>query len=128
MISQLRNNLFINLLWGVMGLYLLNISVDTPDQEPEHIPEDLTINDQESIVEIIIEQVLGYEDAIKEYDDDEPEDCNTKTNIKIDLINRYSIDNTIKQLFVFTSKQHFPNSNCYLAKGFQKLDIPPPKT
>ena len=68
-----------------MGLYLLNNSVDTADPNPEHIPEDLSINDQESIVEIIIEKVLGFENAIEEYDDNDTEDHNKKKNVKIDL-------------------------------------------
>ena len=69
-----------------MGLYLLNISVDPSDPNPQHIPEDLSFNDQESIVEIIVEYVLGYEDAIKEYDDRDTEDHNAKKNIRIDVL------------------------------------------
>ena len=49
-----------------MGIYLLNISVDTKDPHPEYIPEDLSINDQESIVEIVVEKILGFENAIQE--------------------------------------------------------------
>ena len=59
MLSQIRNSVFTKILWGLMGLYLLNISVDTADPNPEHIPEDLSINDQESIVEIVVEKILG---------------------------------------------------------------------
>jgi hypothetical protein len=110
-----------------MGLYFLNISVDTVDPNPEHIPEDLSINDQESIIEIIVEKILGYEDAIKEYDDHDPEDHNTQTNIKIDLINRYLNGINIKQLIVETTKQKFPDFNSYLTIGFYKLFTPPPE-
>lgn len=80
-----------------MGIYLLNISVDIADPNPEYIPEDLSINDQESIVEIIVEQVLGYEDAIKEYDDNDSEDHNRKTNLKIELITQHLAESLIKQ-------------------------------
>lgn len=55
----------------MMSLQVLNISVDSPDLYPDCIPEDLNLNDMESIVEIVLEQVLGIEDAIPEQDDDD---------------------------------------------------------
>jgi hypothetical protein len=125
--SQIRNSVFTKLLWGLMGLYLLNISVDTSDPNPEHIPEDLSINDQESIIEIVLEKVLGYEDAIKEFDDHDTEDHNKKTNVKIDLTNHYIAQIVLNQESIITTRQNFPDHNTFLANGFQKLDIPPPK-
>lgn len=110
-----------------MGIYLLNISADTADPKPEHIPEDLSINDQESIVEIIVEKVFGYEDAFKEYDDKDNEDHNKKNSLKIELIVHGQVDSSIKKTIINTSKQKFPNYNSYLTTGFHKLDFPPPK-
>jgi hypothetical protein len=110
-----------------MGLYLLNISVDTADPNPEHIPENLSINDQESIVEIVVEKILGYENAIKEYDDHDTEDHNKKANVKIDLTTHSIVDNALNQSFSETTRHKFPVHNTYLTNGFQKLDIPPPK-
>jgi hypothetical protein len=125
--SQIRNSVFTKILWGLLALHLLNISVDTADPNPENIPEDLTINDQESVIEIILEKVLDYENAIKEYDDHDTEDYNKKTVAKFDLTTHPIVDNTLYQPF-FTSKRHeFPDYNPYLTNGFQKLDIPPPK-
>ena len=69
-----------------MALYLLNISVDMADPMPRFVPEDLSYNDQESIVEIVVEQLLGYEDAFEEFDDADSSDQNSKTPIKIDLV------------------------------------------
>jgi hypothetical protein len=126
-LSQIRNNVFTKIFWGLIGLFLLNISVDTQDPYPEHIPEDLSINDQESIIEIVVEQVLGYEDAFKEYDDHDTEDHNKKTNVKIDLFNSYITDCIIYQSFIGTKKQKSPIYNTLLTNGFQKLHIPPPK-
>lgn len=109
-----------------MGLYLLNISVDPADPNPPHIPEDLTINDQESIIEIIVEQILGFEDAFKEYDDNDTQDHNKKTNIKIDLINHYAVDCLIKKSPFEREKSQFSDFNTYLTNGFLDLDTPPP--
>lgn len=110
-----------------MGFYLLNISVDTADPNPEYIPEDLSINDQESFIEIFVEQILGYEDAFKEYDDHDTEDHNKKANNKIDLISRVLADCIFKQTFIETKTNKFPDFNSYLTKGFLQLDTPPPK-
>src|SRR6056297_1104490 len=110
-----------------MGLYLLNISVDTADPNPEHIPEDLSINDQESIVEILVEKILGYENAIEEYDDNDTEEHNKKTNVKIDLTNHYIAEIDLNKESIITTRQKFPDLNTFLANGFQKLDIPPPE-
>ena len=127
MISQIRNSVFTKILWGLMGLYLLNISVDTADHNTEHIPEDLSINDQESIIEIVVEKILGYENAIEEYDDNDTEEHNKNTNVKIDLTNHYTTEIDLHKESRITIRQNFPDLNTFLANGFQKLDIQPPK-
>ena len=110
-----------------MGLCLLNISVDTADPKPEHIPEDLSFNDQESIVEIIVEKVLGFEDAIKEYDDHDTEDHNKKKNVKIDLsVHEIEAEKICKNQF-FERKERFPDYAAILTNGFNEIDSPPPK-
>ena len=85
MIGLLRNSTLLKVFWGLMSLYLLNISVDSPDRYPDYIPEDLSINDQESIIEILVEKVLGYGDVFKEYDDPDKEDHNSGSSLKIKL-------------------------------------------
>lgn len=64
---------------GILLLQLLNISVDAPDPFPEDVPEDLSYNEQESLVEIILEEVLDIENAIPEYDDYDGADDDLKT-------------------------------------------------
>lgn len=110
-----------------MGFYLLNISVDTADPNPEYIAEDLTYNDQESIIEIIVEKILGYENAIKEYDDNDSDSHRNKTNIKIDLIDWYTTGYIVQQPLVEKETQGFPYYNTCLTSGFQKPDTPPPQ-
>lgn len=127
MIGQIRNSVFTKIFWGLVGLYLLNISVDSADLNPEPIPEDLSINDQESIIEIVAEKVLGYEDAFKEYDDNDAEDHNKNTNVKIDLTTHCIDEKPLDYQISITTSRKFPCYNAFLTKGFQKLDIPPPK-
>lgn len=110
-----------------MGLYLLNISADTADRHPTHIPEDLSINDQESIIEVVVEKILGYEDAFQEYDDPDTEENNKKTTAGIDIIVQHNADCGIEHSLIEAGKVYYPDYNAYLSNGFQKLDIPPPK-
>ncbi len=110
-----------------MALYLLNISVDPADSNPAHIPEDLTINDQESIVEIIVEQILGYENAIKEYDDHDTEDHDKKKNVKIDLLVYQAKTNADAHREFIEKKEPYPYYEDRLTNGFKEIDSPPPK-
>jgi len=70
-VGRIRKHRFFRLFWFLMALHILNLSVDSPDPQPIHIPEDLGYNDMESIVEIFLELVLEIEDAIPESDDDD---------------------------------------------------------
>jgi hypothetical protein len=126
-ISQIRNNAFTKILWGFMGLYLFNISVDTADPHPEHIPEDLSFNDQESVIEIIVEQLLGYENAIKEYDDHDLEDINKQKNLHFDLLNYISFTESNSQIQKDGNKQYFYDYKFHLLNGFNEIDNPPPQ-
>lgn len=111
----------------MMGIYLLNISADTADPRPDYIPEDLTFNDQESIIEIVVEQFLGFKDAFKEYDDHDSEDHGQKTNVKINLIQLSAGHITVTVPCTGVDKKRFSDDYIYLADGFYQIDAPPPK-
>ncbi|MEO8588426.1 MAG: hypothetical protein ABI432_03585 [Flavobacteriales bacterium] len=68
----LRHHIVLHYLWLFLALLTLNSSVDTPDAQPEGQPEDLSINDIETVAEAILEHVFGIENAIPEHD--EPDD------------------------------------------------------
>lgn len=55
-------------LW-LLILQSVNLSIDPPDPFPSHIAEDLSINEIESIVELVVEEICVFEDAICERDD-----------------------------------------------------------
>lgn len=127
MFQIIRNSVFSKAFWGLMGLYLLNISVDPIDIRPEYFSEDLSFNDQESIVEIIVEKVLGYEDAILEYDDIDNDDLNKKASFKIDHFTYSNFDTCSRLNSIARIKKKFPDHLNALANGFYNLDVPPPK-
>lgn len=110
-----------------MGLYLLNISVDPIDPRPEYMPEDLSINDQESIVEIVIEEVLGYQNAIDEYDDHDTAGHSKKNNAPTGLLLYLTHDHKAAPVCMPIQKQRFPELKVQLANGFHQPDTPPPK-
>lgn len=54
--------------WGLL-LGFLNLSIDPPDREAPGQREDTTINEIESLVELIAEQWLGIDDFLPEHDE-----------------------------------------------------------
>jgi hypothetical protein len=126
-IRQIRNSILAKFLWGFMGLYLLNLSVDTQDPTPRFLPEDLSFNDQESLIEILLEQILGYENAVAEYDDSDTEEHSKQKDIKKDLFASYLVGSALNQPFTKMARQNFPHYRPYPTNGFQKLDTPPPR-
>ena len=128
MVRRLRNSSFISLFHGFMAFYLLNICVDLPDALPSDVPEDLSYNDQESIIEIILEKVLGYEDAIPEHEDNDPDQ---KTTLK----SKIAIDNFVLPFFKSKfnnqlNKGKKPNHSIYLSyipSHYPEIPLPPPE-
>lgn len=128
MLQALRNSSFSRLLWALLGLYFLNISVDTADLNPEFMPEDLSINDQESIIELVAEKVLGYEDAFQEYDDPASEDLNLKKGLKIESFIAQKANSSTA---FFRSALKAKLNACYrapLSYAYLEIDSPPPRS
>jgi hypothetical protein len=105
---------------------MLNISVDADDPKANYIPEDLSFNEQESVIEILVEKVLGFENAIQEFDDHDTEDHRNHNNITIDLffpVIKLALNSiiTLSELKTF-----FDNYHNRLSIGYSKVDNPPP--
>ncbi len=119
-----RNTKILRYFSLIIGLVILNISVDSPDFNKK-FPEDLSLNDQESIVEIVIEKILGFEDAIPEYEDSDNENHLVKKNFSLD---NYVLDK--RPEFIFdVSLQKLLNSE-YQHKYYNfypEVTSPPPK-
>ena len=79
MIKFLQHTKGLNLFWGLLALFMLNISIDVADADAFNMAEDLSYNEQESIVEYILEEMMGFEDAFPESDDN---DASQKTVLK----------------------------------------------
>ncbi|MEQ8471521.1 MAG: hypothetical protein RIC35_10060 [Marinoscillum sp.] len=69
-----RNHIVVRALGLFMAAYVLNFSVDAPDAQTDHVAEDLSINDMESVAEIVLEEWMEIEDAIPEHDESDAND------------------------------------------------------
>lgn len=127
MLIKLRNTVALRLLWFLLAIYFFNISIDFADPEPNYIVEDLSFNDQESIVEFVLEKVLGFEDAIQEYDDNDSEEKSVKKSVKIDLFRWNILSDNYSKINGNSSSQSLA---VYLQKTsccFIEIDSPPPQ-
>ena len=87
MLRSLEESKFIRFFWFCLMLHVLNCSVDIPDPNGQHVSENLSFNDQESIVEIFVEKILGYGNVIAEYDDvDGRKHDKMQINYSLDLL------------------------------------------
>lgn len=127
MITQIRDSILIRFIWGFLALHVLNISVDVADPNPNSVRENLSINDQESIVELIVEKVFGFKNAIIEYDDVDSDQKTEKKNAKIDFVYLTFLDSEEITRFETTQSLQFSNYLNQLTIGYRDLMDKPPK-
>lgn len=127
MTSKIRNIKFTGILCGLLSLYFLNISIDANDSFAYDVPENLSYNKQESIVEVIVEKVFGFENAIAEYEEqDTDQSWQVKKNISVDVFLVPVPQNIENQLFNTTN---IPNRFVYAAflkPCHHEIPSPPP--
>lgn len=95
MLHSIRNRSSLQVFCAFLALYILNCSIDTSELHSFGTPTDVTINHQESVAELIIEKVLGFENAIAENDDSGTENQSTLkklTAVDFYLVPQFSVD------------------------------------
>lgn len=108
-----------------MALIILNCSVDNPDAHPDCVAEDLSFNDMESIVEIVLEEGIGIKNAIPEHD--EPDDDSTNSTVK-KTINFYcrAKEKVLTNHFFIIKKINKFFYNGEFSEQFHPEIVPPP--
>ena len=111
-----RKNKAIKIVWLLLAVHILNCSIDPPDVLPESTPEDLTINEIESVAELVAEDILDIENAVPEEDEHDSEDgtsldtkkvcsfCDKKTFSRCAisyLVDVSSVDITVPNFYSF---------------------------
>lgn len=104
-------------------LHFINVSIDIVDPSPSYIPEDLSYNDQESVIEFIFEKVLGFTNAFEEYDDNDNGDYKI-SNYFVAQNKQILLDH---QFCLVSEKKEFANYIALPSNGFVQIQFPPPK-
>jgi hypothetical protein len=108
-----------------MAFQIFNVSIDMPDGTAQDVPEDLSINEQESVVELILEKGLGYEDAIAERDEPGDESQNFELNKDFKMnVNHYA---QITFNIISTEYIQRPYKVDFNSEYLQDITPPPPK-
>ncbi|HBO30903.1 MAG TPA: hypothetical protein DIV44_09545 [Leeuwenhoekiella sp.] len=123
-----RKHTGIRIFWGLIALYMLNICVDSPDLFPNRA-ENLNYNDQESVIELVVEQVLDLGDIIPEYDDNDAEEhTSSKTSANLDhfIVDQSAI--AFQQNFSLLKKQNTLFALANFRTLSLEVDAPPPQS
>lgn len=128
MIHLLQNTKLLKLFWGLLALFMLNSSIDLPDITSAGLPEDLSYNEQESIAEYILEEILNIENAIPESEDNDA--TQNSTIKKTAVADQYIIVHiSLKENIypVDLEKEYPQNGDFFLANQFIEIVSPPPE-
>jgi hypothetical protein len=123
-----REHIITKFIWAFMAFFLLNLSIDTPAPAEASYEAQLGFNDQESIIELVLEKMVGIEDAIAERDDEEGSgDKESHLTAKIKLL-LFSSLNWISPQYDFSYKKtQFPIFIGHESTGRIEKDAPPPE-
>ncbi len=127
MIVFLRNSKIVRWVWAFMALYLFNISVDTNHSYPDGFLQEVGLNEQDSFIELILEEVLGIENALAEYDNEDSEEHRKKeSRIKELLLHNEGLPENHPTIFKAKKERLSAYRNSFYSV-FLDLDTPPPK-
>ncbi len=78
--SSIRQHIIFKYFWLLMTGLFINTSVDPVDPHGDWVAEDLSVNEMETITEILAEQILDIENCFEETNDDDPD---SSTAVKV---------------------------------------------
>lgn len=124
--NNFRNKTFLKFLWGILGVYFMNISIDTPDDDRYYFSETSNYNDMESIIEVIVEKVFKYENAIEESEEYDLDNYTKKAKYNW-FFGLFSLCKSAQLFDIYFSKYICTVGVSKLLNGFSQFDVPPPK-
>lgn len=128
MFNVIRHSSFLAVFWGCLSLYLLNISVDISSLFDENRQKLKVVNQQESIVELVFEKVLGFEEAIPENNSNDSEQNPTmKKGFVIDKFVLPFLEINTKIIIFNPIKKCFPYPKDNFLKPSLEIHSPPPE-
>lgn len=124
MFSYIRNGCIGKNILGFLILVFLNSSIDTPDIYSKFID----YNEQETILELIVEKGLGFEDAIieHEHDNELPENSASK-KIQLDILRIQTFTDLLLYNFDNRNRLRIHYLDLIYSQDHSKIIIPPPE-
>jgi hypothetical protein len=123
LIPYLRKKFFVTIVWVTVTLQLFNISFDPAD--PFCGREDLSVNEIESCIEMVLEIVLGHEDAIEE--NDESDEAPDKPGATVILFSLFYSSVSVENPTVHTKNYHPIFKSSHIESLSLPITAPPPK-
>jgi hypothetical protein len=124
LISLLRSSVYRTALLVLMAAQLVNISINVADPSP--VMEDLSVNEIESCVELVLEVFLGNDGAIKETNDQDHSTHKTVNNVQ------FCVTNFSNVLLENNSADILRIHDTFLVLNFKSFEqtiiAPPPRT
>jgi hypothetical protein len=121
--NRFRSILYIRLTVYTIALIIFNLSIDPPDNCPK---EDLSVNEIESIVELVLENVCNIDNAVKEHEDHDTPGGNRFT-FKTDLLTSCLPKIHPRPEFITIAKQFTPFDLRHFKSRSGDIASPPPK-
>lgn len=123
----IREHIISRIICLLLALHLFNVCVDSPDAQPAYLPEDLSINEMESVVEIVLEKGFEIENAISEHDEPiESDTQNIEQSKELKLFTNHYVIKLINSILEKVKYYSFYATPSYSA-GVQEINPPPPK-
>jgi hypothetical protein len=109
----------------LLAIYIFNFSIDSRDANPDSLQEDLSFNDVESFYEFLLEDALGFENAVEEHDERDQEDGGA---VEYKQVYISAIAFPIQDFLAVLKQVEFPDfPDDRLVTSFFEIDSPPPK-
>ncbi|MBI4945302.1 MAG: hypothetical protein HY840_02740 [Bacteroidetes bacterium] len=124
----IRTHIISKILCFLFALHVFNISVDPPDADLDSIPEDLSVNDMESISEIICEQILHIDNLFPESDEQDDDDKGAPVDMDV-IFSFYNEPTTVFIVAPYVEKKlmHTIKNEEIIGQFCSDVVPPPPK-
>lgn len=120
-----RYHAFLRLASFLFALHIFNLSIDPRDKEPDFLPEDLSVNEIESIAELVMESVFGFSNTFAEHDEADGSEGTNDFNKGFCVAPAYAV---VSQSDHYTREvQYFVFDSLDFSLPVRDILAPPPK-
>ena len=125
MLSNLKNSSFSKSIWIFMTLYFINLSIDV--QYDNRWFKSSTLDENETLIELLIEDVLDYEDAVADQNNLDTDEIKIKKSIFLIFISQTANLSLKTTIHSKGNSIVFSNLFLFLKSLADKIHTPPPE-